>query len=517
MGAKDVHGEVARHLWSLTAGNPRHLTEAFQFMRELGLLETRSGAVHFAAPGPAWFVPWFPQPFERLHAVRSDVLCNPLLQTRLGGALDLGLAIERTSNRPESHQRPVPARRATQRDPGTAPAHRRIADGLEALPGKDPRRSLGRLAIHRELAGQWALAMPIYARVAAAAMADRADQATALAIAGWRRMVEHLPDGQVPPAAERAQMTLLELVAVARVGPASEVLPLARRFSMTDMQHLSARQRAWSDYWVGTAMARLWRVDQATARLRHVPDSDLPAGHRARAQIAQAHLAALQGETAEANRAVRAAESLLAPGDARGLARLSLVRGALLESLGDPRSAAAHFSAAATGDGDTRAWAGLGRARCALWLDERARAALLAAQVEVRLEPSLAAATLLTTGLCHAWDERWVRARGPLERALQLAERAGNDLLAAEALLYLGTAVACTEDPSAGLALCMQGLDLVRRPLVFIGQFLMLTAAQAAGERERAHRAYLQVMASEHPLRATPLLQAKLRAMRAPA
>ncbi len=557
LGGHTVDPEVVSFLWQRTLGNPGHLVEAVRFLGERGLLPVRAGVV--GSPGQEVLDEVVPRSLAHLVLAKLDGLGAVekrllRLASTVGRSFDRGV-VESVGSQlvdketlegafdnlegagvivPREHEgrdymfRDNVTRLVTYR---TIPEHERrvlhqkIADSLEGLPGTHGGSYLATVGHHRERAGQHAAAATAFRRAAkSAARAGMQREARALA-ERWETCVAHLPAAEQPSAKVLASMTLLRLVAAARLGLAAEALQLAELTRRRDWSLLSPAEHQGVDFWSGHVLAILGRRDEARALLVRTCDSQGTAALRSDAARLLAFQAYDDLDWSSFDAWLGRARELC-EGDGYRQARLDVLRA-------DAAMLRGHFAEAAEVIETIEAYAH-GNQRPLLEghvQRARGRALLLQAELQAAQAPLRAAAETyhslghqryearakVALGEALLWAGDLSGAAEPLEHALAMALALDDQLLVAEAQTQVGLVRALSDDLEQGEALCLAGYEravTARSGWVqVLGAVHLCTIAQRRGD-EGAIRAALERRRPYEKHMVVPLLRREIEGER---
>jgi len=547
-GVRQVADELTDFVWRRTAGNPDHAVEVARFIKEHRLVTLRANAALPPAPGMALLDEVVPPTLAQVALARLselDEVERRLLRTAsaIGRSFSRHL-LERATPadlEPELLDSAVSALEVQRvlvpdaeelagymfRDDlvravtyKTIPelerrqVHARIADALERLPEHDSRRTATMLAMHRERAAQFAAAAHWYQRAIDLASRAGLDRETEQLAGHWRDAVEQLPVPERPEPRTAAAIAVCWLVALARQGKWTSATQVYRQIQSTHRAVLDPAALHVVDYWVGETFIALGDLDHGREKLEHVYLTAREPGLRCDAACRVAHLHAFGGHPGDA--AVwleRASEQThgdeqrqlhvnnrwatlkLASGDLEGARAILLRVRQRAEEIG-------YFDAL------TRAVTNLGYCEMLLGNLPAATESFERALGTNRGSGHVAgeANNLVNLGQTAVWAGQYERGRALLERALALAEDAGDRQVAAEARVHLGAAIALSEDAATGIALCHSGRDESRQTGLAEGELAacLHLLRIAVAQRDRA--------AVDEHLRACRAIESRFRA-----
>jgi class 3 adenylate cyclase/tetratricopeptide (TPR) repeat protein len=562
LGAAAIEPPLLEFLLRRTEGNPAHLVDVIRFLRERELLAVRAGVVVAPAGGVGLLEDVVPRSAAHVALARLDELGGVerrLLRAAsvLGAAFSQGMLAHAVGQELDLQQISAALDALTHRrllavEPGAAmlafrddvtravayasiPAeqrraiHRRIAEALEKRPDGDPARDAATLALHRERAGDFALAAAGYLRAAPLALAAGLDEDAAQLATRWAACIDALGE---PAAAARAadpaaaaRMALIQVVALGRRRLASDTVARAEQALREHGDHLGDADRLVIEFWLGTSLAWLGKPQLAQGHLARVVEhaSHPPLRCEAAMRIAQTHDYA-RDRAAAIVWLARAAE--LADGDPRLLAEVELHRTNLEDApaaLEPSRATYRRIQAGASERGQLQlaARAANCAAHCDLHLRQFADARL-GFQQAIALNRATGnwldvATNLSNLGQALLWDGQAAAAVAPLEEALRHAQESEDQLAVAEVMVHLGAAIGLTSDPIEGLALCTLGgaraAEAGLREAELAHLLLLAELALRAGEPTRIDAAIARCdqVADEF---ATPLLAHAYAALR---
>ena len=504
LGVGAVDPELLVFLWQRTQGNPGHAIEIVRFLNERALLRTRGDQVAAAGPGlrmledvvPATLAQVALARLDELGAIERRVLrVASAIGRRFGRTvLEVAAAAEVRQDFldeavttlqgqgvivPSTHEQggfmfsdsiTRAVAYGTIPDTERKALHRRIADAIEGLVDGGG-QSVAMLAMHRERAGQFAMAAQCFERAARLAMRSGLEREVIDLVGRWEGAVIQAPATDQPDPLRRLRMALLRFVATARRGAAAETLRLGRRILVEQSQVLDAASRTAIDYWLGQALMQLGDCDKASLRLGRVFETCGAPVLKADAARLLARLSLGRGHLEQAEIWLGRARGA-ATTDAYREARLKLVEADILMARGEIQRA----------DGVIAEVRGFARQHrqatlAAESIATRARMQLAAGDtVMARQSFSDALERFRASGLLHeeaaaliGVGQTWLyeghadEARPHLEKGLALAQEIGDETAAATAQVHLGAALAWTADPAEGVAMCARGRDMAVR------------------------------------------------------
>ncbi|MCP4444087.1 MAG: hypothetical protein GY811_01915 [Myxococcales bacterium] len=302
-----VDERLAIQLWERTRGNARQLSELLHFLRNRGLLMVRSGIVRGDELSDTLLAQLAPPAMEKqalarldeigpddrrmLHmaaAIGSTVPCRVLRQldpstwsthgrAAMTNLIDEGILVSEFANTPSYRFRDDQVRIVAY---STIPLHRKrmlhgkIADIIERLNPGDHDHRAPTLALHRERAGQTALAMHWYARATQRSASLMLDAETVEYVSDWNALAATLELGQEPPICEQSRMAVLRFVATARHFGAEDALEQARHIAATFREEMTLHEKAVCDLWHGAALMAVGQKNSARARFSRAYECD---------------------------------------------------------------------------------------------------------------------------------------------------------------------------------------------------------------------------------------------------
>ncbi|MBI5508869.1 MAG: AAA family ATPase [Deltaproteobacteria bacterium] len=499
LGVTRVDPELLVFLWQRTGGNPGHVVEIVRFLAERALVRVQGDAVLPPAPGLALLDDVVPTTLAQVTMARLDELgaaerrvlrVASAIGRRFGrGILELAAAVDANTDFVDdavatlqgqgvivasTHERegymfrdsitravayrsiPEAERRAL---------HRRIADAMQGHTDALG-QTMAMIALHRERAGQPVEAAACYERAARLALKAGLEKEAIDMAERFEREVAKIPVALQPAPDVRARMAMLRFVATARRGLVAESLRLGRQILTEHAKDVDAAERVSLDYGLGIALMQHAEPGLARQRLQRVFAVAADGAQRSDAARLLARLATAAGDREDAATWLARAKPL-AEGDLRR-ARLALARAEYLLAQGDGDAALALAEAERQGAAGRKqsvlvlecmVAVGRGRLLCdRLPLAQQALADGLAL-ARVLCRPQQEATLQLLIGAAHLAAGAVDRAERALEVALGQAIEIGDQCTVIGAKAHLGAAIAWSRDPTAGVAMCRQGLE----------------------------------------------------------
>jgi tetratricopeptide (TPR) repeat protein len=344
--------------------------------------------------------------------------------------------------------------------------HRRIANAIERLDASDPAFCATTLALHRERADQTAEALHWYEMAVRDAMKAGLHREVGPLVNRWEQIRARLPADDQPTDAVAAEMSVFQLVSLARSGAAAEVMRQGRLVIQNHWAALRPAERQVVDFWLGDALIALGRPSIARERLERVfkESEDRRLRVDAARLIARTHEWAL--EPTQAEQWLERAQQLVGD-DPYRRALLEMAQANIISLRGDLDQATTIYETSLArgrehGYLDIRAIATNNIAYCAMLNTKFARAQL-GFQAATDMFHAMGrwgakANCLANLGQAFLWDGRPDDARPHLEKALGIALDIGDESVAAEARVHLGAAIALSLDPRQGVEVCREGL-----------------------------------------------------------
>jgi class 3 adenylate cyclase/tetratricopeptide (TPR) repeat protein len=498
--APKVDESVAILLWERTKGNPGQLYELMGFLRDRGMLVTDTQEVRRAEHSEAAFAELVPPsmsqqalirvnqlgPLERhvLHccaivgqvipqAVLRDFQFNDwegLVLPAIARLLDHGILAPELSTTPSYRFRDDNARMAAY---AAIPEHARkklhatVADIIERIFAGDHDRNAVTLARHRELAGQYMMAIHWLERASRSSAAAMLDPQTVELVTRWYALVDRLRDEEKPPLTTYSQMAVRRFVATARHFGAEDALDQARVIADEYRSVMNQHEKAVCDLWHGAALQSLGQSQSAKARLSRAYESDTYAAVRCDAAIRMSKCLASDKEGAV--RWLARAARLVADPDSYWADRVDLARAC--QAVDDGRLDHARILNAQVRDRAHRA----GRIRLAAIATsnladcdllcgdvEDARRGFAEARVMSRClgTRSDAAIDELNLGVAELYAGNADAASTHLGNAVAIASEIGYKAVEVEARVHLGAATAMLGKLEEGQRLCQEAQDL---------------------------------------------------------
>jgi class 3 adenylate cyclase/tetratricopeptide (TPR) repeat protein len=499
MGAETVDDAVIAFLWERTRGNPGQLVELIRFLRDRGLLRKSGGRVTTPPPGVTLLEESVPKNVAQFALARIEslgeverrllriastigrtfdrMLIEPAAKPGLDAdgveygltrLLDEGVITPAIARRPAYRFREDVTRAVTY---STIPRaerrgyHGRIADAMEQLSSEEQDRNAVALAHHRERAGQLEEAARWYRRAIDIAGAGALDEEARFLIERWEDAVLRLPPERRPDATTRAEMALRRFVLAARYAGPAEALELAEGLIVEHGQVMKTDGQAHFAFWYGASLVAAGRTEEGRGHLERAYESGESTDLRADAALRLAR--SYHGGDAEAERLWldRCAAEIDDPHGALA-ERLELARACRLAAQGDldqarvinaqiRESARRHdrlrIAATATNNlADCDLQSGDVEDALKGFVEARVMARALGTRTDDAID-------FLNQGLCHLYLGRPDQARPYLDRALGVARSVQHRAIETEAMVHLGAALALTDDPVEGRALCEQG------------------------------------------------------------
>ena len=525
--AGEVDAELVGFLWQRSGGNPGFLAEIIRFSEDRQLIQRRGKLVTTRDPGVRLLDDAVPRTMAKVALARVDALGTAERQTLraasvVGRRFGKSVLVAALQGDPEAissaldslEGQQMIAATAHQSDGymfrsgalravtyGTIPQkaraqmHARVADFLEQLPAGDPRRSPASLATHRERAEQWVEAMRAYKHAAHMALSSGIDAECCELIEQWERMVYRA--SAQPSQEERSRMALMKFVATARQSNPTRTIRLGRELAAKNWEVLNKASRILVDYWLGHALVASGRPRQSRKRLRRVIESSAPAGQRCDAAWLIAASYQLSHQPDKSIQWLEEGERL-AQGDPERLRRIELVRANLYLYQGridEARNSYQKIENSTRGGADlvleSRSLNNVAYCDLVTCRFEEAANGFENALLKLRALRDWAseAQALTNLGQVHLWAERPVVAKPILEKAYALATDIGQELVAAEAQIHWGAAIAFAGELARGAEICRQGRARmersgVREPLIAADLHLLQIALRRRATKE---------------------------------
>ncbi|OGR13104.1 MAG: hypothetical protein A2341_08495 [Deltaproteobacteria bacterium RIFOXYB12_FULL_58_9] len=405
--------------------------------------------------------------------------------------------------------------------------HRRIADALEPLVLKDRSDLEAALGRHRASAGDYGEALRWLERAARAALETGLYREADELAEEWRRAAKRLPMETRPSPKRWARVAVLKLAAAAHRGAPRHTLRLAKIIRERFGSLLGDKGSIIVDYWVGDALLRVGDANEARQRLQAVFAMAEQTGNSKMACDAGRLLASSYKHACELSAGhtwLDRAEVHVGE-DTHARVRLDLVRGSLKIDEAEYAAARAVFTRcqevaeehnflqlAASAITNT---AYLDLITCRF---SSARKGFERAIVIDRAVGSWAdeATDLVNLGQTLLWASSPDAGRFYLERALARARVLDEQLIAAEAQVHLGLALALTEDLAHGQSVCEEGVEFATKAglqeVVIAGWLHLLRIGVLRGSAAVVDR-YLKLLDADRTYMTTPLFQEAFSAL----
>lgn len=499
LGASAIDDGLAAFLWERSGGNPGHLVELIHFLRDRNLLAVRAREVLPPREGLGFLEDVVPATLTTLALARLDDLA-PLdrrvlrmasaIGRRFGGGLVAQVAtpavgtagVAAVLEALEGHAIVLPSAHdddgymfadgvtravayGTMDETERCGVHGRIADALEsATTVLEPGRMTS-IAMHRERAGQHALAARSYERATGATLRAGLYVEGRELVRRWEFVTARLAASEKPTPAGIARMTLARLIIAAQLGEVGAALQAGRQLDTVMRDALGEAERQVATYWTARVLLDVGEVLPARRVFEGLWRSGVVGALRVEVAFGLARCLAIEGQGDAAVGFLKEAQDISGQ-DAYRQARHDLEIAALDATRGHRLRARQMLLRVLDG------------ARAASQQSVEAEGRLLLGMLETEEDLLAAACESLERAVivCRALSNRQQLARGELglggarlwqgdaeraerhlERALALAQEIEDVRLAAFAKTHLGAARAQSSAPEQGLAMCREG------------------------------------------------------------